>query len=109
MTVSTARIVSGSLSRGHAAALAIAAVCWGAFALGGAHAWGYWPLACLCLAAGALGLRTARADVRLDRAVVAGLVLVAVAIAVQLVPLPLRWIETLSPRALPLLADVDFQ
>jgi O-antigen ligase len=109
MTVSTVRVVCGSQSRGHAAAFAVAAVCWGAFALGGAHAWGYWPLACLCLAAGTLGLRSASPDVLPDHAVIGGLVLVAAAIAVQLVPLPLAWIETLSPRTLPLLANVDFQ
>ena len=108
MSESAARIVSGWPSRGHAAALAVVAVCWGAFAIGGAHAWGYGPLACLCLAAGLVGLRAAAADGDPDRALIAGLALVALAIAVQLVPLPLAWIATLSPRALSLLENVDF-
>ena len=109
MTESAARIVSGWPSRGQAAALAVVAVCWGAFAIGGAHAWGYWPLASLSLAAGMIGLRSAAVDSGPDRALVAGLVLVALAIAIQLVPLPLGWLASLSPRALPLLENVDFQ
>ena len=109
MTESVTRVAPGWPSRGHGAALAVAAVCWGAFAIGGAHAWGYWPLACLCVAAGAAGLRSAGADGGPDRAVVGGLALVAAAIVVQLVPLPLAWIGALSPRTLPLLENVDFQ
>ena len=105
----SARIVSGWPSRGHATALAMVAVCWGAFAIGGAHAWGYWPLACLCLAAGLIGLCSASADAGPDRTLIAGLALVALAIAVQLVPLPLAWLDTLSPRMLPLLENVDFE
>ena len=109
MSESATRVVSGWPSRGHAAALAVAAVCWGAFAIGGAHAWGYWPLAGLCVAAGAIGLRSAGADAGPDRAMIASLALVAAAIAVQLVPLPLAWIGALSPRTLSLLENVDFQ
>ena len=108
MTGSAARIVSGWTSRRCAAALAVVAVCWGAFAIGGAHAWGYWPLACLALAAGTVGLRSAAAEGGPGRALIGGLVLVALAIAVQLVPLPLAWVATLSPRALLLLENVDF-
>ena len=109
MTESATRVAPGWPSRGHAAALAVTAVCWGAFALGGARAWAYWPLACLCVAAGAAGLRSAGADGGPDRAIVGGLALVAAAIVVQLVPLPLAWIGALSPRTLPLLENVDFQ
>jgi O-antigen ligase len=108
MTESAARIVSGWPSRYYAAALAVVAVCWGAFAIGGAHAWGYWPLAGLALAAGTLGLRSAAADGGPGRALIGGLVLVALAMSVQLVPLPLAWVATLSPRALPLLENIDF-
>jgi O-antigen ligase len=109
MTDSAARLVSGLPSRGHAAALAVVAVCWGAFAIGGAHAWGYWPLAGLCLAVGALGLRWPAVDSSDDRALIATLGLIALAIAVQLLPVPLAWIATLSPRTLPLLENLDFE
>jgi O-antigen ligase len=94
--------------RGYTAGLAITAVCWGAFALGGARAWAYWPLAALCLAAGALGIRTSAARDGVGRGTMAGLAAVAAAIALQLVPLPLAWIERVSPRALSLIANIDF-
>jgi O-antigen ligase len=109
MTESAIRVVSDWPSRGHAVALAVAAVCWGVFAIGGAQAWGYWPLACLSVAAGAIGLRSAGVDGGPDRTTIAGLALVAAAIAVQLVPLPLAWVGALSPRTLSLLENVDFQ
>jgi O-antigen ligase len=108
MTESAARVAAGWPSRGVAAALAVAAVCWGAFALGGAHAWGYWPLAGLCGLAGVLGLCGTGAADRSDRLLIAGLAVVAIAIGVQLVPLPLGWLATSSPRLLPMLANVDF-
>ena len=91
-------------------ALAVAAVCWGAFAFGGAYPWAYWPLACCCRGGrrGSASARQAPTEVS-DRALVGGLALVAAAIVVQLVPLPLAWIGALSPRTLPLLENVDFQ
>ena len=95
-------------SRGYAAGLAIVAVCWGAFALGGAHAWAYVPLALLSLTAGMLGLRACAAQEGVNRATLAAFVAVGAAIAVQLLPLPLGWVERVSPRALPLIANIDF-
>jgi O-antigen ligase len=109
MTQSAVRIAVGWSPRGHAAAVAVAAVCWGAFALGGAHAWGYAPLACLCVAAGALGLRQASADARIDRRLMAAVAGIGAAIAVQLLPLPLAWLAVVSPHTLSLLANVDFE
>jgi hypothetical protein len=108
MTTSAAKVAAGVPARGIAAALAVAAVCWGAFAMGGAHAWGYWPLAGLCAVAGLVGLSARRDGLASDRFLMAGLATVGIAIGVQLVPLPLAWVDALSPRLLPLLANVDF-
>jgi O-antigen ligase len=107
MTESAAPAVTRG-PRGYAAALAIAAVCWGAFALGGARPWGYFPLAALSVAAGMAGIRASTRQDGATRPMMAGLAAVAAAIVVQLVPLPLAWVERVSPHALPLVANTDF-
>jgi O-antigen ligase len=47
-------------------------------------------------------------EVVAGRLLVTGLAIVAVAIGIQLVPMPLAWVNALSPRLLPMLANVDF-
>ena len=91
-------------------ALAMAAVCWGALAFGAVYPWAYWPLAGVCLAGGTLALLAHRevGAGAVNRWLVAGLASVGAAIAVQLIPLPLAWLQAISPRATALLADTDF-
>jgi O-antigen ligase len=81
--------------------LPLAAVAWGALAFGAVYSWAYWPLAAACIVAGALGLAAAgRSDVEgTSRALNMALVAVAVAIGVQLVPLPHRLIAAITPNA----------
>jgi O-antigen ligase len=93
-----------------AQALALTAVCWGALAFGGAYPWAFWPLACLALASGTLGIAASRElpAAATSRMLIAALSLVAVALAFQLVPLPLSWLRSISPGALDLLEKTDF-
>ena len=94
---------------GRAQALALAAVCWGALAFGGAYAWAFWPLAVLALASGVLGSAMSAADTGPGRRrLAAALVLCTLAIAIQLIPLPLSWLRSLSPNVLALLEKTDY-
>ena len=86
----------------------MAAVCWGVLAFGAAYPWGYWPLAAVCAAAGAMGLRACRAIRGVSRRLTVAVAAVAVAIGMQLVPLPVGWLETISPSTLTVLANTDF-
>ncbi len=90
------------------------AVCWGALAIGGAYPWAYWPLAMICAATGIMGLRADRtAGATSDGAGVSrrlSIVLGAVgaAMLLQIVPMPLAWLRTISPQTIGVLADTDF-
>ena len=105
----TATHVHATPAGRRATVLAVAAVCWGAFALGGAHPWGYWPLAVLCVATAVAGIRGAAHGCDVSRPLLAALGAVGLAAAVQLVPLPISMLESVSPRSLSLLADTDFR
>jgi hypothetical protein len=76
-------------------------IAWGALAFGAIYDWARWPLVIACAAAGAWGF--ARAVPRERRGVngpiLLGLVLVALAVSVQLVPLESRTIRRWSPGA----------
>jgi O-antigen ligase len=89
--------------------LAVAAVCWGALAFGGAYPWAWWPLAALSLGCGIAGLsaRDPRAQPA-SRLLATALGLVGIAIAAQLVPLPISWLRSLSPATLDVLEKTDF-
>jgi len=98
-----------SASAVRAQVLAVAAVCWGALAFGGAYPWAFWPMAAMALAAGALGCASpAVSEATVSRPLIAGLAAVGVALALQLVPLPLAWVRALSPNLLPVLEKTDF-
>ena len=90
------------------------AVGWGALAIGGAYPWAYWPLAMICAVTGIVGLRADRtAGAMRDGAGVSrrlSIVLGAVgaAMLLQIVPLPLAWLRTISPQTIGVLADTDF-
>jgi hypothetical protein len=88
--------------------LAVAAVAWGAFAFGAVYPWAAWPLAVLCLAAGAAGL----ASGVLDRPATSTAFRIAVAITglaivAQVVPLPVWFLNKISPGTDHLLRRID--
>jgi O-antigen ligase len=92
-----------------AQSLGVAAVAWGALAFGAVYPWALWPLAAGCLAAGSTGLFAARG---LRSAGAYGpfsvaLIAVAVAIVLQLVPLPVSILSVLSPATDSLLRSLD--
>jgi len=101
--------VTASASTTRAQALALAAVCWGALAFGAAYPWAYWPLAVVCAAAGIIGMLGGREADGVSRYLAFALGAVAVAMLLQMVPLPLSWLQSINPRALPVLADTDFR
>jgi O-antigen ligase len=78
--------------------LTIALVAWGAFAFGGVYAWAYWPLAAVAALVGLWGIVTGRAwnDPR-ARQLGFALAVLVVAVALQVMPLPVGWTSTLSP------------
>ena len=78
--------------------LVILTVAWGAFAFGAVYPWAYWPLATASATLGIWGLAGTRSwdDPRVRR-VAWALIGVAVAIGMQLVPLPDSWLTHLSP------------
>jgi hypothetical protein len=88
--------------------LAAAAVAWGAFAFGAVYPWAAWPLAILCLAAGAAGLASGRV-VRpvTSTALHITVATVAAAILVQVVPLPASLLGSISPSTEDLLRRID--
>jgi O-antigen ligase len=88
--------------------LLMALLAWGAIAFGAAAPWAYWPLAAGCAALGVWGLRLGRARGRYPpRILVTALALVALAIAVQLLPLPYAAFVRVSPAADRLLAEYN--
>ncbi len=80
--------------------LLIALVAWGALAFGGVYPWAYWPIVVVAATLGAWAIPATAAwrDPRVMALATAALV-VAVAIALQLVPLPWDLVTTISPAA----------
>jgi hypothetical protein len=79
--------------------LSIAAVVWGALAFGAVYPWAYTPLAIACAAVGLLAVLIhwrGRPEIWL---LAMGLAAIAVAIAIQLAPLPERMVGRISPNA----------
>ncbi len=79
----------------------MAVIAWGPFAFGSVYPWAYWPLAAVAAVVALLALfaRSTHRSLRL-RPLVVALAVFAAAVAVQLVPLPLRWLTVVSPAAL---------
>jgi O-Antigen ligase len=78
----------------------IAVVVWGALSFGAVYPWGYWPLAAACAGLGAWAVAHGRGWRKLRSTTLAiGLGAVAVAIGLQLVPLPYAAFARLSPAA----------
>jgi len=81
--------------------LLIAGIAWGAFAFGAVYPWGYWPL---CAVAGLVGVAGLAAIPRLapgsaGLGLAAAFVVVALACALQIAPLPSATVSRLSPEA----------
>ena len=74
-------------------------VAWGALAFGAPYDWAYWPLMAACVAVGVWGLLRRVRSVRrgVHAAVLAGLLLTAGAIGLQLVPLDRATLQRVSP------------
>lgn len=89
--------------------LAVCAIAWGALAFGGVYAWAYWPLAGVCLLSGCLAIYAAReaAVKSVDTPLMIALTVLAGAILVQLIPLPVHTLSTFSPRTVDLLHKLD--
>ena len=88
--------------------LLIAALAWGALAFGAVYPWAYWPLTVACQAAGFLGIAAERrALAGASRALMVALLLPALAILAQLVPLPVALLQTLSPSTPGVLAELE--
>jgi O-antigen ligase len=79
--------------------LPLCTVAWGALAFGGVYPWAYWPLAGAAVLSGTLAWLVSRAAhvAVADRALRLALAGLAVAILVQLVPLPTAFLTTISP------------
>ena len=87
-------------------------IAWGALAFGAIYDWARWPLIVLCAAAGVWGLareQVSRERRRVNRPILLGLVLVALATAVQLVPLESRTIRRWSPATHEFLKQYDLR
>jgi O-antigen ligase len=89
--------------------LLIAAIAWGAFAFGAVYPWAYWPLAVAVVAVSILSLRAGGANQPSLQLAPLGIVLVlfALAIVLQLVPVPSAWVRLLSPRSLDVVSRFD--
>lgn len=86
----------------HAATVLIA---WGAFAFGAVYPWAVLPLAAAVVAVAAWQWRPGRT--RFPRSVVIATSLVVGAVALQLVPLPIEVLRTISPAAVNFLSMFD--
>jgi len=77
------------------------AICSSAFAFGAVYPWAYWPVASICAISGALALIALRRSVNvgISRSLAIALALVLSAAALQLVPLPMRALNAISPHA----------
>lgn len=87
-----------------------AIVAWGALAFGAVYPWAYQPLLGACALVGVLGLiEPGRRMPRASRRVLIGLVAVAGAVALQLVPLRPWLLGTISPATAAFLRDYDLR
>lgn len=79
--------------------IAMAAVAWGAFAFGAVYPWAFTPLAAVCAVVGVAGLATGETGRPPLGALAAALVVVGLAVAFQIIPLPSAIVARLSPAA----------
>ena len=118
MTLTTVRIgrppTFAAMVR-YAQVLLVATIVWGAFAFGSVYPWAYGPLAAGVVAVALTSIMapasSTLAGPRVPAAhlglLAAGLALLAGAIALQLVPVPLAWLRTVSSHALDVVTTFD--
>ena len=106
------RTASASLAR-HATSLLVVAIAWGAFSFGAVYDWAYWPLAVALTAVASVGLFTPVAADESFRpwmlALGVATAAVAAATLLQLVPLPLDTLRSVSPETMRLLGQFDLE
>lgn len=87
--------------------LTLLTLAWGALAFGAVNPWAYWPLSVAAVLSGCVAaLAAGRAGLRI-KAIVAGVVLFAGAVALQLVPLPAQTLQRLSPATVSTLNQLN--
>jgi hypothetical protein len=103
-----ARAASTVISR-YAQTSFVAAIAWGAFAFGAVYPWAYWPLVVALLGVAIAGLFMSAPFLRSTHlggfAIALGFL--AITVAIQLLPLPLSAVRTISPHALDVLEKLD--
>ena len=88
--------------------LVVATLAWGALAFGGNYPWAFWPLAAAAVGCGAIGLLLPSTSPRLPGlAIVLWLAAVAATMLLQVIPLPLGLLTSVSPQASRVLAELD--
>ena len=90
--------------------LLVAAIAWGAFAFGAVYSWAYWPVVAAALTVALTGLLATGSvgwrQLNLTSLSIA-LVCLLVACAVQVVPLPWKWVGAISPQAPEVIVQLD--
>ena len=76
----------------------LALVSWGAFAFGAVYPWAYWPLFAGCLLVGAALFLRRRVESSRVKPLAIALAGLAVAVALQLIPLPVAALRSISPE-----------
>src|SRR5262245_19774079 len=87
--------------------LMVVTVAWGVLAFGAVYPWAYWPLLAAAAGTGVWCLLTTRAG-RSTTSLSVAFAIVGLVIACQLVPLPSRVLDLLSPAADQLLRNYSF-
>jgi hypothetical protein len=84
-------------------------VAWGALAFGAVYPWAYWPMAAAAVACASCSLAIchSRAANRVSRGLTWALAAVALAIVLQLIPLPTSALTAVSPRTAALLRELN--
>jgi O-antigen ligase len=90
-------------------ALPLGTLAWGALSFGAVYPWAYWPLAAACLVSGVAALVATRGVPIAVKgtALTLALGVLAVAILLQLIPLPVTALEAISPRTVELLGELN--
>ena len=95
----------------YAEALLVVALVWGAFAFGAVYPWAYGPLVAATLAVGLIGLAVRARDRRIPHGLIALAASFAVFLAaglLQLVPVPLGLLFSVSPESTYVIPRLDF-
>ncbi|HJU63343.1 MAG TPA: O-antigen ligase family protein, partial [Candidatus Binatia bacterium] len=84
------------------------AIAWGAFSFGAVYPWGYWPLIFIAVASGTAGLALRESYEPRATAFGIALVVLCIAVAAQLIPVPAAILAKFNPAADRLLQQFEF-